>query len=81
MIDPSTAATANRSQEISRAEREFLFPCLMHYYEEPVVMMEGDGLSVLDADGREYLDFFSGILCTSVGHCHATVVDRIRELL
>jgi 4-aminobutyrate aminotransferase len=36
-------------------------------------------MRVWDADGREYLDFFSGILTTAVGHCHPEVTARIQE--
>jgi 4-aminobutyrate aminotransferase-like enzyme len=32
-----------------------------------------------DAEGREYLDFFAGILTTSVGHCHPEVNARVQE--
>jgi alanine-glyoxylate transaminase/(R)-3-amino-2-methylpropionate-pyruvate transaminase len=33
----------------------------------------------VDSDGREYLDFFSGILTSSVGHCQPDVVKRVRD--
>jgi 4-aminobutyrate aminotransferase len=36
-------------------------------------------MRVWDGDGREYLDFFSGILTTAVGHCHPEVTARIQE--
>ncbi|RLC56972.1 MAG: aspartate aminotransferase family protein, partial [Chloroflexi bacterium] len=32
-----------------------------------------------DADDREYLDFFSGILSTSLGHCHPRLVSAVSE--
>ena len=35
----------------------------------------------MDSEGREFLDFFSGILTTAVGHCHPDVVERVREQL
>jgi 4-aminobutyrate aminotransferase len=34
---------------------------------------------VEDAKGRKFLDLFSGILTTSVGHCHPEVVERVRQ--
>lgn len=37
------------------------------------------GCSVFTADGTEYLDFTSGIAVTSTGHCHAKVVEAIRD--
>jgi 4-aminobutyrate aminotransferase-like enzyme len=52
---------------------------MMHYYQEPLVLEEGSGVRVRDADGREYLDAFGGIMTTSLGHCHPRVVDAVRE--
>jgi 4-aminobutyrate aminotransferase len=48
-------------------------------YEDPLVLVEGHGTTVTDSEGREYLDFFSGILTSSIGHCHPEVVERVRE--
>lgn len=58
---------------------EFLFQCAPPYYEEPLVLVKGEGMTVWDAAGREYLDFFSGILTTAVGHCHQEVVQAIQR--
>ena len=35
---------------------------------DPIVLHEGRGTRVKDVDGREYLDFFGGILTLSLGH-------------
>lgn len=59
--------------------REFLFQCAPPYYDDPLVLVRGQGMLVTDAEGREYLDFFSGILTTAVGHCHPEVVRAIQE--
>ncbi|MCI0434213.1 MAG: aspartate aminotransferase family protein [Gemmatimonadetes bacterium] len=67
------------SSEIRREYSEHVFPCVKPYYREPLVLAEGSGSRVRDADGVEYLDLFSGILTTSVGHCHPEVVERVRE--
>jgi 4-aminobutyrate aminotransferase len=70
------AATMER-QEILDKHRQFLFPCVANYYEEPVVLTEGRGCQVRDVDGHEYLDFFGGILTVSLGHCQPEVVEAI----
>ena len=63
-----------------RAEhKEFLFPCVANYYDEPVVLVRAEGNHAFDADGRDYLDFFGGILTVSVGHCHPEVVERVHQ--
>ena len=59
-------------------QREFLFPAVRPLYDRPLVLDEGDGVRVRDVEGREYLDLFSGILTTSVGHCHPKVVERVQ---
>ena len=66
-------------QETLDKQKEFLFPCVANYYEEPVVITEASGTRVKDIDGVEYLDFFGGILTVSLGHCHPEVVDAITE--
>lgn len=38
-----------------------------------------NGAMLIDADGREVIDFGSGIGVTMVGHCPPAVVDAIRE--
>ncbi|MEM6991707.1 MAG: aspartate aminotransferase family protein [Myxococcota bacterium] len=64
---------------IVEGQQEFLFPCVANYYEEPVVITEGKGSYVKDVEGREYLDFFGGILTVSLGHCQPEVVDAMSE--
>ena len=42
-------------------------------------MVRGEGCRVWDADGKEYLDFVSGLAVCNLGHCHPGVVAAIRE--
>ncbi len=71
--------TTTRSAEIIAAHREHVFPCVRPLYDVPLVLDEGRGVWVRDADGVEYLDLFSGILSTSVGHCHPRVVEAVTD--
>ena len=73
-MEPTTAAS--RAEAVLAEHREYLFPVVTPYYAEPLVLERGEGTRVWDADGREYLDFFAGILTSSVGHCHPHVVER-----
>ena len=45
----------------------------------PVVFEKGEGNTITDVDGNTYIDFSSGIYCSSTGHCHPKVVEKIRE--
>jgi len=53
---------------------------LMHTYRRaPVDFVRGEGARLWDADGKEYLDFLTGISVSSVGHCHPQVVAAVQE--
>lgn len=45
----------------------------------PVVVDSARGCWISGTDGREYLDFTTGIGVTSTGHCHPRVVEAARE--
>ncbi|MDP3910418.1 MAG: aspartate aminotransferase family protein [Gemmatimonadales bacterium] len=67
------------AQTVRAKHKEFLFPCVANYYAEPVVITEAHGATVTDADGRDYLDFFGGILTLGIGHSHPEFVTRIQD--
>ena len=67
------------AKTVRAKHKEFLFPCVANYYEEPVVITEAHGACVRDADGRDYLDFFGGILTLGIGHSHPDFVKRIQD--
>jgi len=55
------------------------------YKRQPVAFVRGSGSRLYDVDGREYLDFISGIGVTSLGHSHpglaAAIADQAATLL
>ncbi|MEX2303913.1 MAG: aspartate aminotransferase family protein [Bryobacterales bacterium] len=65
--------------EIILAGKEFLFPAVFHYYEQPLVIERAQDQYVWDADGNQYLDFFGGIVTVSVGHLNQRVRQKIHE--
>lgn len=65
-------------QEILDKQRAYLWPNHILYYTDPLPLDHGEGLYVWDVDGTRYLDFFGGILTTSVGHNNPKVVERVR---
>ena len=70
------------AEEVRGLETKYI---LQVYKRLPVVLVRGAGSRVVDADGREYLDFLSGIGVASLGHAHpglASAIERqARELL
>ena len=63
------------SSVISTFER-YVIP---NYRRYPVCLVRGEGTSVWDAEGREYLDLFPGWGCNILGHCPPPVVRAIQE--
>jgi acetylornithine/succinyldiaminopimelate/putrescine aminotransferase len=49
------------------------------YRRAPVELVRGEGPFLWDSEGREYLDFLTGISVCSVGHCNPAVVEAVRE--
>ena len=50
----STASAGATGAEIVQAQKEYLLPSLLHMYSEPLTLVEGEGVRVRDAEGREY---------------------------
>ena len=45
----------------------------------PVAFVRGEGARLWDSEGREYLDFLTGLAVTSLGHAHPEVADAIAD--
>lgn len=65
------------AQQVNDKHRRFLFPSVINYYKEPLVVESASGVHMNGADGKRYLDFFGGILTVSLGHCHPTITERV----
>jgi len=74
----TSAPTSPATRAAREKHREYLLPATIQYYQEPIVLTEGKGLRIKDADGNEYLDFFGGILTVSVGHANEKVNAAVR---
>src|SRR3954471_7322591 len=52
---------------------------MKNYAKAPLTLVRGQGVSVWDDTGREYMDFTSGIAVAALGHCHPVWVEAIRR--
>ena len=66
------------SDDIRRKHKEYLWPAVSNYYQQPLPLDHGSMQHVWDTDGKRYLDFFGGILTISVGHCNPTVNAKVK---
>ncbi len=67
-----------RSAAVAAKFKQYLFPSNATYYDEPLALESGAGTRLRDFDGREYLDFFGGILTVGLGHGHPRVNAAVR---
>jgi predicted acetylornithine/succinylornithine family transaminase len=49
------------------------------YGRKGVLFVQGSGMVLVDDDGREYLDFVSGLGVVNLGHSHPSVVEAVRR--
>jgi 4-aminobutyrate aminotransferase len=75
----STAEPITQQSEIIHKHKEFLFPAVATYYQEPLALVRGEGMYVWDDQGNRYLDCFGGVLTVSVGHANPKVNSAIIE--
>lgn len=68
-----------KKDEILEKHQKYLVPCVTPYYQEPIIFERGRGKYLYDIDGKEYLDFFGGIVTISVGHCDEEITEKTCE--
>ena len=73
----STVETKTIKSETIHKHKEFLFPAVANYYQEPIALVRGEGFYVWDDHGNKYLDCFGGVLTVSVGHANPKVNEAI----
>src|SRR5271165_5107722 len=74
----------NPTQRLLAAKRDFLIPCVYHFYRQPPVMVRGEGAFLFDSAGRRYLDCYSGVSVMNAGHTNPEIIgaaiDQLKRL-
>src|SRR5436309_10945104 len=84
--EPQAKATETNptNSETVEKHKEFLFPAVATYYQEPLALVRGEGQYVWDDAGNRYLDCFGGVLTVSVGHANpqgnAAIIEQVKTL-
>ena len=65
-------------EEILEIEKEHMAPAVAHYYEDPVLFVNGEGATLEDSSGKQYIDLFAGICTTITGYNHPKYVATIK---
>ncbi|MFN3430294.1 MAG: aspartate aminotransferase family protein [Candidatus Sericytochromatia bacterium] len=75
-IEHTVPASLSR-KEIVDKHKEYMLPSIGQLYADPLPFVKGEGFYLTDADGKQYLDFFGGIVTVSVGHCDPEITERV----
>lgn len=67
------------SEEILRKKREYLIPCVYHFYSQPMQLVRGEMQYLYDSTGKQYLDCFAGVSVVNCGHCNPQITKTICE--
>ncbi|MBR0093380.1 MAG: aspartate aminotransferase family protein [Lachnospiraceae bacterium] len=67
-------------KEESRQQIELAERSLLHTYNRfPLILDHGEGMYLYDTEGKQYLDFFSGIGVFALGHHYPGFDDALKE--
>jgi 4-aminobutyrate aminotransferase len=69
------------SDDLLTRHRAVLPAWVTPLYAEPIELVSGKGCRVVDSAGRSYLDFFGGVLTTSLGYDLPEVRDAVERQL
>jgi 4-aminobutyrate aminotransferase-like enzyme len=67
----------NEIQKNIRRRDQSLGPGYRLFYDTPLEVVRGEGVTLFDRDGNEYLDVYNNV--PSVGHCHPKVIAAVHE--
>ncbi len=65
-----------KNKEIAELDQKYIIPT---YGGKAIAFSHGKGCKLWDVEGKEYLDFLSGIAVDGLGHSHPKLVKAIQE--
>lgn len=66
--------------DVERTDKEYVFGTWSYQKEvEPTQIVKADGATFTTADGAEYIDFSSQLMCSNLGHSADRVADAVAE--
>ena len=65
--------------DVMALRHQYVSPGVFTIYKEPLMIVEGNMQYLWDEKGTRYLDAFAGIVTVSVGHCHPSVIAKVKE--
>jgi len=63
-------------EQLLALKRDYLMPCVFHFFRRPMVLERGAGTRVFDTAGKAYLDCYAGVGVSNCGHAEPSIVAR-----
>ena len=60
-------------------KKQYIMPCLGHFYSDPRQIVRGTMQYLYDSEGRRYLDCFAGVSVVNCGHCNPAINTAVTE--
>ncbi len=76
-INIKTKLPGPKSSKIMKIDEQSASPSYVRT--KPFVTDKGEGVTITDVDGNQFLDFCAGIAVCSTGHCHPEIVSTIQK--
>src|SRR3954451_21705199 len=75
----STDTAVDRAQRLrSLAKRVMVdFNQMKTFTRDPLIIVDGKGIRLTDADGKSYIDGISGVFAVSLGHGNDAIIDAV----
>ena len=64
-------------EEVLRKKKEYMIPCVYHFFQEPMQLVRGSMQYLYDQNGKEYVDCFAGVSVVNCGHCNPEITKEI----
>ncbi len=76
---PETRDSRPEQLDLRAAARHVMvdFNQMQTFTADPLIMVEGDGITLTDHEGRRYIDGLSGVFAVSLGHGNHEIIDAI----
>ena len=66
-------------EEILRKKKEYMIPCVYHFYQKPMQLVKAEMQFFYDHTGKKYTDFYAGVSVANCGHANPYITKKICE--
>jgi len=66
-------------EELISKYKEYLMPCVVTFYDEPLCLDHGEREWLYDIDGNKFLDWYSGIMVVVSGYSNPKISNAVKD--